>query len=236
MIAYLAGRGYNVSSSQKMSDLPSRPNTDSTLFRLVDSDRVRLGEAFRMLLDRGSILGSHGPHTDLYLWCTQTKPWLEEMAALFDLQLFWEDESRLVQAVPRSSAFLMRLRLDATLVLLTLWYEFDTAVRDRGESPPVILNAEQLNADLETKFSALRNVKPSQTRLVEILRLAQRKNLVRFTPSAEPAQTRIEILATIRKIIPFQSMDDWTHHADRFLPGGKDEQSEPLQNDDDAQD
>jgi hypothetical protein len=191
----------------------------SSLLRLEPGERARLGEALRVLLDRGSILGGEGPHADLYHWSYANRPWIEEMTALFDLQLFWENESRLVQAVPRSGAFLLRLRLDATLVLLTLWYEFDAAVRDRGETPPIVITAEQLNDSLKTKFEPLRKAMPSQTRLLEILRLAQRKNLLRFTPGADPARLRIEILATIKRVIPFQNIADWTRHADRFLAG-----------------
>ena len=189
----------------------------NALLRLEPADRIRLGEALRVLMDRGSILGGEGPHTELYHWAYANRPWLEEMTALFDLQLFWEHESRLVQAIPRSGAFLQRLRLDATLVILTLWYEFDSAVRDRGETPPIILTAEQLNDSLRTKFEPLRKAMPSHSRLLEILRLAQRKNLLRVTPGADPARTRIEVLSTIKRVIPFQDLADWTRNADRFL-------------------
>ena len=195
-----------------MSDEPA-----NVLLRLEPTDRARLGEALRTLLDHGSILGGEGPHSDLYHWAYANRPWLEEMGALFDLQLFWEHESRLVQAVPQSGAFLLRLRLDATLVVLTLWYEFDSAVRDRGETPPIVLTAEQLNDALRTKFEPLKKAMPSHTRLIEILRLAQRKNLLRFTAGADAARTRIEVLPTIKRVIPFQDLADWTRHADRFL-------------------
>lgn len=201
-------------------------DTAVTLLRIDASDRVRLGEVLRVLLERGSILGGEGPQTDLYHWCYANRPWVEEFADLFDLQLFWEDESRLIQAVPRSASFLLRLRLDATLVLLTLWYEFDTAVRDRGETPPVTITAEQLNDAIDAKFRPLRKAMPAQTRLLEILRLAQRKNIVRFTPAADPARTRIDILPTIKRVIPFQNLDDWTGNADRFLSGTTTERNE----------
>lgn len=190
------------------------------LLRLEPGDRARLGETLRLLLDRGSILGTEGPQSNLYHWAYANRPWIEEMSALFDLQLFWEHESRLVQAVPRSGAFLLRLRLDATLVLLTLWYEFDAAVRDRGESPPIVITAEQLNDSLRTKFEPLRKAMPSHPRLLEILRLAKRRNLLRFTMAGDAARTRIEILATIKRVIPFQDLADWTRQADRFLASG----------------
>ena len=139
------------------------------------------------------------------------------MAALLDLKLFWDHELRLVQAVPQSGAFTLRLKLDATLVLLTLWYEFDTAVRDRGETPPVRITVAQFNDSLRTKFEPLRKSLPSPTRLVEILRLAQRKSLLRFTPAEQPADAGIEILPTLKRVIPFQDLADWSRHAERHL-------------------
>lgn len=195
------------------------PQEQDSLLRLQGSDRSRLSETLRLLMDRGSILGTESSQSDLYHWAYANRPWVEEIAGLFDLQLYWEHENRLVQAIPRSASFLLRLRLDATLVLLTLWYEFDTAVRDRGETPPITITAEQLNDSLRTKFEPLRRAMPAHTRMIDILRLAQRKNVVRFTPSPEPARVRIEILPTIKRIIPFQSLADWTKHADRFLIG-----------------
>ena len=71
----------------------------------------------------------------------------------------------------------------------------------------------------------LRRAIPTHGRLVEILRLAQRKNLVRFTAAAEAARMRIEILPTIKWVIPFQSLDDWTRHADRFLASAESDQN-----------
>jgi hypothetical protein len=197
-----------------MSDEPA-----NSILRLEAKDRVRLGEALRMLLDRGSILGGTGPHGDLYHWAYVNRPWLEEMSELFDLQLIWENDQRLVQAVPRSATFMLHLRLDATLVLLTLWYEFDSALRDRAETPPILLTVEQLNDSLRTKFEPLKKAMPSASRLLEVLRLAQRKNLVRFVVAPDRGQTRIEILSTIKRVIPFQDIDDWTRHADRHLNG-----------------
>jgi len=63
-----------------------------------------------------------------------------------------------------------------------LWYEFDTAVRDRGETPPVRINAEQLNDSLASKFEAAAQTSSQPDPVREILSQAQRKNLVRFTP------------------------------------------------------
>lgn len=186
------------------------------LARLTDNDRDRLGEALRRLLANGSILGLEPAQTDLYHWCHQNRDWVEEIAALLELKLHWEHADRTVQAIPQAAAFLLRLKLDATLVLLTLWYEFDTAVRDRGETPPVRISAQQLNDSLAAKFEPLRKQLPSPTRLREILSLAQRKNLLYFVPDPAPERSTIEILPTLKRIIPFQNLEDWSRHAERY--------------------
>jgi len=200
-----------------MSDIETGINPNGLLARLQPSDRERLGEALRRLMSHGSILGLEPSQTDLYHWCYQNRVWVDELAALLDLKLYWEHQDRTVQAVPQSAAFLLRLKLDATLVLLTLWYEFDTAIRDRGETPPVRLTAQQLNDSLAAKFEPLRKFQPSPTRLREILSLAQRKNLLRFMPNEAAENSVIEIFPTLKRVIPFQHIEEWIKHADRYL-------------------
>lgn len=212
------------------------PISSGLLARLSPNDRDRLGEALRRLLAHGSILGLEPAQTDLYHWCYQNREWVDEFAALLDLKLHWDHQDRTVQAVPQSAAFLLRLRLDATLVLLTLWYEFDTAVRDRGETPPIRLTAQQLNDALSAKFEPLRKHLPSPTRLREILALAQRKNLVRFTPDVALERSLIEVLPTLKRVIPFQNIEEWNNNADRYLASAKeitpDDPVEPEGSDD----
>jgi hypothetical protein len=70
---------------------------------------------------------------------------------------------------------------------------------------------------LKTKFEPLRKHLPSPTRLREILSLAQRKNLVRFLAAEEPADAIIEVLPTLKRVIPFQDFADWNRHAERHL-------------------
>jgi len=200
-----------------MSDIETSLNPNGLLARLQPSDRERLGEALRRLMSHGSILGLEPSQTDLYHWCYQNRSWVDELATLLDLKLYWEHQDRTVQAVPQSAAFLLRLKLDATLVLLTLWYEFDTAIRDRGEMPPVRLTAQQLNDSLAAKFEPLRKFQPSPTRLREILSLAQRKNLLRFMPNEAAENSVIEIFPMLKRVIPFQDIGEWNKHADRYL-------------------
>ena len=192
-------------------------NGNSLLARLSETDRERLGEALRRLMAHGSILGTEPGQAELYHWAHLNREWVEEISGLLELKLYWDNEIRLVQAVPQTGAFTLKLKLDATLVLLTLWYEFDTAVRDRGEAPPIRLSVERLNDSLKTKFEPLRKHLPSPTRLREILSLAQRKNLLRFSPAEETADAAIEVLPTLKRVIPFQDIADWNRNAERHL-------------------
>ncbi|HZR19097.1 MAG TPA: DUF4194 domain-containing protein [Verrucomicrobiae bacterium] len=203
-----------------MTPISNSP-ASAKLLRLEGNDREHLGEALRRLLAHGSILGLEPSQSELYHWCHQNRDWVEELAGLLDLKLHWEHSERTVQAVPQSNAFLLHLRLDATLVLLTLWYEFDTAIRDRGETPPVRVTAQQLNDLLKTKFEPLRKNFPGPSRQREILSLAQRKNLLRFTPTEPFEDSVIEILPTLKRIIPFQNLDDWNRNAARYLVSTK---------------
>jgi hypothetical protein len=131
---------------------------------------------------------------------------------------------------------LLRLKLDATLVLLTLWYEFDTAIRDRGETPPVRLTAQQLNDSLAAKFEPLKKFQPSPTRLREILSLAQRKNLLRFSADNALERSIIEIFPTLKRVIPFQSIEEWNKNAERYLVAAKEasESAAPVADDDEG--
>jgi len=211
-------------------------NFNGLLSRLQPHDRERLGEALRRLMAHGSILGLEPAQTDLYHWCYQNRPWVDEFAGLLDLKLHWEHPDRTVQAVPQSATFLLRLKLDATLVLLTLWYEFDTAIRDRGETPPVRLTAQQLNDSLAAKFEPLKKFQPSPTRLREILSLAQRKNLLRFSADNALERSIIEIFPTLKRVIPFQSIEEWNKNAERYLAAAKEasESAAPVADDDEG--
>lgn len=213
-----------------MTDPGSQPQPGGLLARLDPHDRERLGEALRELLAHGSILGFEPSQNGLYHWSHQNRPWVEEFAGLLDLKLHWDHQERTVQAVPQGRDFLLTLKLDATLVLLTLWYEFDTALRDRGESPPVEMTAQQLNDSLAEKFEPLRKHLPSPTRLREILSLAQRKNLLRYTFDPAPERSKIQIHRTLHRAIEFQSIEEWNKNAERYLAGVKESgaDSSPL--------
>lgn len=198
-----------------------------TILQLTEHDRERLGSVLRMLLNRGSLLGLEPGASEFYHWAFQNQEMLREMTSLVGLELKWEHENRLLLAIPNGSDFLLRLKLDATLVLLVLWYEYDTGVRDRSEAPPIRISVRQLNDSLETKFQPLRRHLLAKGRLREILRMAERKNLVRIEGAPSFEETGIVILPTLKAVIPFQGITDWNRNAERYLSAALNDQGKP---------
>lgn len=185
----------------------------ASLLHLPEMDRSRLGEALRELLAHGSILGLEPGKAELYDWCRQNPDWLREMAALIGLTVFTEHESRLVQAVPQSPSLTLHLRQDATLVLLALWYEYDTQVRDHGVTE-VRLTVEELNQLLKEKLLPDMKSQPSAGRMREILAQARRFNLVRVEFMEPFEKSRLEVLPTLKKTIQFNGIEDWNRTAE----------------------
>lgn len=192
-----------------------RPSLFSPL--LGELDRQRLGEALRALLKRGSLLRDGPGQRELYDWCqlSPNREWLEDAASLLDLQVIWEHESRLLVGVPRSGELVRKLRLDETLVFLVLWYDLDTAVREQG-LPDVQceFSVAQLNDSLAAKFGEEQQLSPS--RLQQILVLGEQLQLLRVTPEADFPRSRVAVLPTLRHVLPFPAIEEWTRHIDAY--------------------
>jgi len=192
----------------------------AALSELTDNEHESLRDALQRLLAHGAILREE--QRDLYEWCQTRKAAVESLAKLAGLKIRWEPQDRLIAAIPQSSRLLRRLRQDETLVAMALWYDFDRAVQEDGKAPDeVVFSVREFNEHLETKFEGLRL--PSPNRLGEILRLMERKSLVRVSntaTSAGLAAATIRVLPTIRFIIPFPSLEEWERQRDRHTRAG----------------
>ncbi|MFN7138587.1 MAG: DUF4194 domain-containing protein [Limisphaerales bacterium] len=187
-------------------------SSSSGLILLNPNDKARLEEAIQELLVHGSILGLEPGQGELYDWCRQNPDWLREAAALVGLTIYNEHESRMVQAIPRKSALTLSLKQDATLVLLALWYEYDTQVRDQGATE-VRLTVEQLNQLLKEKLLPDLKSQPSAGRMREILVIGRRYNLVRVEFAEPFEKSTIEVLPTLKKVIQFNDIEEWNKLA-----------------------
>ena len=184
---------------------------------LGEADRQRLGDALRALLKRGSLLREGPGQRELYDWCqlSPNREWLEDAASLLDIRLIWEHESRIIVAVPGSRELVRKLKLDETLVFLVLWYDLDTAVREQG-LPDVQceFTVAQLNDSLAAKFGEEQQLSP--TRLQQILALGEQLQLLRLTPDGELARSRVTVLPTLRHVLPFPAIEEWSRQADAY--------------------
>ncbi|MFA7344626.1 MAG: DUF4194 domain-containing protein [Terrimicrobiaceae bacterium] len=190
--------------------------------QLADADREGLRDAAHRLLAHGSVLREE--HRDLHDWCQNRAPLIEEWAALLGLKIAWLREERMVVALPETPGLLRKLRLDETLVALALWYDFHTEISDRGAgTTEVEFPLRDFNERLANKFNRLKL--PSESRMREILRLLDRKNLVRLTGADDLATATVRVLPTIRFVIPFQGLEEWTRLVERFAEAPADDEN-----------
>jgi hypothetical protein len=206
----------------------STPSSSASLLPLDGINRSRLSEALQELLAHGSILGLDPGQGELYDWCRQNPDWLREAASLIGLEVHTEHASRLVQAIPQKPSLTLNLKQDATLVLLALWYEFDTQVRDHGATE-VRLTVEQLNQLLKEKLLPDLKCQPSAGRMREILSQARRFNLVRVDFDEPFEKSGIEVLPTLKKVIQFNDIEDWNKTAELHHNHGDAEAVDKLQ-------
>lgn len=205
---------------QKVNELPEESSAfvkdaPAGLLNLPEVERDRLSEALQILLATGSINGIDANRTALYHWCRQYFDWLREVAALSGLDVAILHEERLVQAIPRTASLRLRLKQDATLVWLALWYAGDVRWRDEGQDQ-AFLSVAELNDLLQDQLLPDAAGPIPKGNLRDILRMAARFNLIRFE-SAEPfEESGIEVLPAIRRIIPFRDLAAWTEAAGTF--------------------
>lgn len=191
------------------------------LLNLPESERDRLSEALQLLLATGSINGIDPNRTALYHWCRQYFDWLKEIAALSGMDVAILHEERLVQAIPRTASLRLRLRQDATLVWLALWYAADVRWRDEGQDQ-AFLSVAELNSLIQDQLLPDATGPMPKGNLRDILRQAARFNLIRFEPSEPFEESGIEVLPSIRRIIPFRDLAAWTETAAAFHRDGGD--------------
>ncbi|MEX1116203.1 MAG: DUF4194 domain-containing protein [Akkermansiaceae bacterium] len=207
------------------------PTEAPTLLALSDEDRARLGEALQELMAHGSILGLDVGRSALYHWCRQYFDWVKEAAALVGLDVALMHEERMVQAIPRTAALQIRLRQDATLVWLALWYAGDVRWRDEGQTQ-AFLSVAELNGLIKDQLLPDAVGLFTRSRMREILRQAARFHLIRFEPADPFEESGIEVLPAIRRVVPFRDLAAWTETAAHFQkPDDLTEDPAPMEED-----
>jgi Domain of unknown function (DUF4194) len=211
-----------------MMDPP--PGSTPVFLSLEKQEREHLRDALHRLLAHGSMLRDDPGNREIYDWCRNHAEWLDNLAELLGFRLAWEHDNRMIHAIPQFPALLRRLRMDESIVVMALWYDYDTAVRDEGANE-VFLTIQEFNERLGSKFNHLKLL--SESRMGEILRMLARFNLVRISQDPQFARARMQILPTIRYVIPFPNIEEWNRQRERYLGTDSDGAGEDFEELDD---
>lgn len=199
-----------------MSEEFTRLPTAATLLpELTDSDREYLQAAVSELFQRQAILRDLPGDRDLYDWARLRFSWVREICRLIGFEVILNEDDQLIHALPGERATLRKLRTEWTLVLLSLWYDYDVQLRSEGA--PVIFDVETFNESLKTKLG---DRQPPPTTLKEILRFFAARKLVRMAYNDDFHRSKIEVLPTIRFVLPFGELERVSDALDQLMAGG----------------
>ena len=185
------------------------------LNHVPEKDRQLFKESVAALLSSGSILRSDAQ--DAYdLARSAYFQEIEAFLSVLDIDLIPDDDSALLQARPKEACLLTaRFSKAETLIVLSLWRIYYEAALD-GQADEVIITIDDLHRKLkEVYFPDVQP--PAFTQCEAALKSLQRLNLVRYKrDDRNPDASEVQVLRTIRRIIPFASLEEWNKQATLF--------------------
>jgi hypothetical protein len=200
-------------------DLPAPPPAARLLPDLSDVDREMLQSAVTELFHRQAIVRDLPGERDLFDWARLRIGWVREICGLIGFEVFLNEDEQLIHALPGERTTLRKLRIEWTLVLLALWYDYDVQLRSEGA--PVVFAVETFNESLKTKLG---DRQPSLSALRDILAFFASRKLVRMDYHDDFHRSRIEVLPTIRFVLPFGEIENVSDALDDLLSGGGSEE------------
>ncbi|MEX1118762.1 MAG: DUF4194 domain-containing protein [Terrimicrobiaceae bacterium] len=205
-----------------MSDEPLfAPDSHRLISELTDTDRENLQAAVGELFHHQAILRDLPGDRDLYDWARLRFEWVREVCALIGFDVFLNEDDQLIHALPGNRITLRRLKTEWTLVVLGLWYDYD--VRLRSEGAPVIFSVEEFNESLKTKLGERQ---PSLSSLREILAFFASRKLLRMDYDEEFHRSKIEVLPTIRFVLPFGELEKASLAMEELMTTGTREEED----------
>jgi len=183
-------------------DLAPLPSVAGLLPELSDSDRENLQAAVSELFQHQAILRDWPGDRELYDWTRLRFSWVREICRLIGFEVILNEDEQLIHALPSQRATLRKLRTEWTLVLLSLWYDYDLQLRAEGS--PVVFTVEAFNESLKTKLGERQ---PTISTLKEMLAFFGSRKLVRMDYEDEFHRSMIEVLPTIRFVLPFGELE-----------------------------
>ncbi|MES2734764.1 MAG: DUF4194 domain-containing protein [Verrucomicrobiota bacterium] len=186
-----------------------------------ERDRSPIRDVLADLLRHGVILGDEGSGRDSYLLVRDQYPdHIRDYLSPLGLELIIDHEPPLIQArpVPEECQLLATFTKDETLLVLALWRIYDES-RSEQASETVIISANDLWVKWRVFFENIEP--PGITALEELLSRLRRKKLIRFQraeDSARPGEAMIEVLPSLSRSIPFDSIEAWLERAKLYEP------------------
>jgi len=192
------------------------PTWPSFWTHIPDADRPALREVLTDLLATGVLLGDVGRDRELYQTARKYDQELADYLSLLNLTFFTDPDRPILQVrpIPGECGLTARFTKDETLVVLTLWRIYDDAIMERSTNI-VTLSADDLFAKLRLYFEHIEPPKPTQ--LERILGKLRSRRLIRFQSNDEQfGESRIEILPTLARAIPFERPEEWAQSVALF--------------------
>lgn len=193
-------------------------------------DRAPLRDILAELLGRGVLLGDTGSGRELFLLARDHYRFhLEDYLAPLGLEFIVDDDALLLQARPRTEScqLLASFTKDETLILLTLWRVWDEA-QTAGANAAVLLRLDELWDKLRVYFDRIEP--PEKSQIEAALTRLKRHRLVRTQKPdhmEHAGDILIEVLPSLARAIPFDSIERWQERVDMASPQG-DAQPDPL--------
>lgn len=197
-----------------MNDLDSS-SEPQLLVGLTDRDRARLRETIQRLTNHTAILRDDPGTIEIYEWANIHRAWVREMAALIGYDVYFEEPLRVILARPKDGErdLLRKFSLEESCIAMVLWHDYDTAIREGASVVKMTI------ANINDSFSAkLKGVKlPTKAGMRAALTLFHRHRLIRLSAAENFADSSVEILHTLRLVMPFQQLEDWQKQAQHYV-------------------
>ncbi len=193
-----------------MDELPPEP---LLLGALDDRDRAQLRDTLLRLFTHTAILREDSGSAETYDWANLHRGWVREVAALFGYEVRFEEAFRLILAVPQETGLLRRFSLEESCLALVLWHDYDTALREGATR--VCLTVQNINDSFAAKLKGVKL--PTKNAMRSALQLFNRHRLIRLNVAEDFADSTIEILHTLRLVMPFQDLVEWEKKAALYV-------------------
>ena len=193
----------------------------STWNRIREEDRVSISDILTELLSHGALIGDSGRDRELYLLAREYEVELSAYFSPLNLFLVPDPDRPIIQIrpVPGDCGLIGRFSKAETLLILTLWRIYHDARMEEAVEA-VVITTNEIWQRLKLYFEHLDL--PSPGLLREMLGKLRARRLVRVQWHDESSlfgESQIEIMSTLRNVIPFEDVTAWEQQVAAYQPG-----------------